>query len=377
CLSFVVVRCQPLRRALVFINQWNKMKYLLDLEKLEHADIVLESGNTKLVSDLIKAVTNSHYSHAMLYVGHSLNHATSDGGVFSKNPQRILVDDVKDLKVLRLKDAITDDVKLAICKESSYLVGTLYGKREATKSITKTEKASKSRKQFCSRLVAQCYAKSGINLVSNPDYCTPEDLNRSELLVEVADCVRLATEDDLEIYNRKDPNIENQRETYKWLNNARDLYKKEGVEIQTINDVTKALMQDRKFDNRLCKLAKATKYFDLYNVDRQVNTMRYCQDGFYAVLSNSKDMNKIIREEIALNDREVKRHSENLIAARHNFKQARLKFSKLHIKLYENILNETLHRFIVIKQALTRCGSNTYHVQQKITSLESLLKNKN
>lgn len=349
------------------------MKYLLDLKKLEPADIVLESGNTKLVSDLIKKVTNSHYSHAMLYIDHSINHATSDGGVYSKNPQRILVDDPTDLKVLRLRDRIPLMAKQQICKESSYLIGSLYGKREAALAIKNTNKPAKSRKQFCSRMVAQCYAKYGINIVNNPDYCTPEDINSSNILVEVEDCIREANEHDLIIFERRDPNIELQEETYKWLDKSRVVFKNIGIEIQTINDITAHLANDRKYDNKIVKLINETKYCDLYNVDREINTMRYSTEEMHLFLTNSDNINEKINSEIALNDREITRHTENLKLSRVNYKNARLKFSKLHVTLYENILNETLTRLTVLKDAISLLGNNPDSLQIKIDSLETLL----
>lgn len=73
------------------------MSYLLDFNKLQIGDIILQSGTSKF-SWWIKKITGSNYSHAMLYVGESTIHALTNG-VYSTNPQRIIVDSNNDLKV--------------------------------------------------------------------------------------------------------------------------------------------------------------------------------------------------------------------------------------------------------------------------------------
>jgi uncharacterized protein YycO len=158
------------------------MKYILDLEKLQHGDIILESGNTKFISSTIKAVTGSHYSHAILYIGRSVVHATGDG-VYSKNPQRILVDNVHDLKVLRCHGVDSSQLE-KICDFARNKTGSLYSIAEASLSpvLGKTEKKASAREQFCSRLVAQSYYYgANISLVKNPDYCSPADIYPRQL----------------------------------------------------------------------------------------------------------------------------------------------------------------------------------------------------
>lgn len=89
------------------------MPYILDLHKLQLGDIILESGTTKY-SEAIKTATNSDYSHAMLYVGGSIIHAMPDG-VYSENPQRIIVESKESLKVMRTKMTLSEDNKQIIC----------------------------------------------------------------------------------------------------------------------------------------------------------------------------------------------------------------------------------------------------------------------
>ncbi|MFD3242392.1 hypothetical protein ACE2AK_25025 [Rahnella perminowiae] len=75
--------------------------YLVDHEKLEVGDIILTGGKS-FVGTLVKISTFSRFSHAMLWINDTLIHSDS-GGVYSKNPQRILFDKRSQVKVLRLR----------------------------------------------------------------------------------------------------------------------------------------------------------------------------------------------------------------------------------------------------------------------------------
>ncbi|WP_417585677.1 YiiX/YebB-like N1pC/P60 family cysteine hydrolase [Nitrincola sp.] len=354
------------------------MKFLLDISQLEHGDIILESGNTKLISGAIKKATDSEYSHAMVYTGYSMIHATTKGGVFSKNPQRLLVDKSKALKVLRLRGGLTQPQKAAVCGEAGALVGSLYGKREALGAIRKKKRnEAQNRRQFCSRLVAQCYDKAGIKLVKNVDYCAPEDFNTSSMLYEVTSAVREASAQDIALMGKEDPNLVNQKETFKWLNKARNALKKNGIEIQTINDVIKALLVDGRHDKTICKFVNATKYLTLYNIDRDANPHRYSASIFAAEAINSQDFHSFIRDEVTLNEREISRHSFNLQACRTNYEPSNLEFILLHIELYCNLLQETRYRLVVITTALKAIGYNTDHVNSLIARIDDTILERN
>ncbi|CAI2318093.1 YiiX/YebB-like N1pC/P60 family cysteine hydrolase [Vibrio parahaemolyticus] len=333
------------------------MKYLLDLTQMKQGDIVLESGETPFISTMIKKATKSNYSHAMIYIDHTLIHAVKRGGVFSKNPQRILLSSKESFKVLRLKDRALYDKLEEICDNARAKVGSLYSTIEASKAALPKAALEKSRKQFCSRLVAQSYSENGIDLVVNADYCSPEDLNNSELLEEVQGCVREATEADIEMASREDPNLENQAETFKWLKLARTHLKKEGADIQTINDVSKHLFKDRSSDKRICKFMESTKYLKLYNADRRLNSYRYNTNEFTAKMQTVLNHDELIASEIELNRRELERHRKSITIARQNYSNFSLKFTRLHVKLYRNILLETEHRLKVI--------SNYQHIDER------------
>ncbi|MEZ2651899.1 hypothetical protein ACBQ17_27845, partial [Bacillus wiedmannii] len=88
-------------------------------------DIILEHGY-KPHGLVIMKVTNSHYSHAMLYEGATIIEATSSGGVFSRVPNRFAVVNKNDLKVLRLRNEIAQSEMEKITTISRTLVGSSY-----------------------------------------------------------------------------------------------------------------------------------------------------------------------------------------------------------------------------------------------------------
>ncbi|SUP04970.1 Uncharacterised protein [Vibrio cincinnatiensis] len=63
-------------------------KLILDVPSLKLGDVILTSEKG-FASIGVRAATLSKYSHAAIYVGGTMIEATL-GGVFSKNPQRLL-----------------------------------------------------------------------------------------------------------------------------------------------------------------------------------------------------------------------------------------------------------------------------------------------
>ena len=112
------------------------MNYILEYKNLQCGDIILQSGN-KLHSKAIKKYTNSNFSHSMICVEDmSIIHAEKEG-IFSLNPQRLLVENVTDLKVLRLKQGLSDENLKEIEFFLRDQIGSIYSVKEALSIINK------------------------------------------------------------------------------------------------------------------------------------------------------------------------------------------------------------------------------------------------
>ncbi len=152
-------------------------------------DIVLTSspGKTSLI---VRKATRSEISHAMICVQYGSLIDSTDDGVHSRNPQRMFFDEGSTIVVLRPRNALSHADVATITDFARAATGTRYALPEAIKAAKVARKIAKglrkrTRRQFCSRLAAQAFAAAGIRLVDEPDYCTPQDLRKSALLMEV------------------------------------------------------------------------------------------------------------------------------------------------------------------------------------------------
>jgi hypothetical protein len=167
----------------------------LKMSSLVRGDIILTTA-TAAVSKAIRWGTKSDISHAMICVQHgSVIDATSEG-VHARNPQRLFFDDKCALHIFRPKAALSADQIDQICRFVRERIGSEYSTREAVRAAIGGSNQW-TRKQFCSRLVAQAYASAGIKLVGDPNYCAPADLAKSSLLAPVPDAVEQVSDEEV------------------------------------------------------------------------------------------------------------------------------------------------------------------------------------
>lgn len=131
-------------------------------------------------------------------------------------------------------------------------------------------------RQFCSRLVAQVFAQAGINLVADFNFCTPNEIAESNLLMEIPDAVRLAEREDIAIAESPDYNRQIQKECFRWLNKIRELAEKHKVrQITSQSDVGKWILEYPRFDEDVCSYINETEYISLFDSDRRKLPWRY------------------------------------------------------------------------------------------------------
>lgn len=177
------------------------MPVTFDLAVLQPGDIIL-STQSSLTSRLIRRVTTSRFSHAMLYIDRTIVHAVAEG-VWTLNPERVNFEP-HEVEVYRLPN-LTPKQRTAICQAARAKVGSRYTTWEATLSVVLRLARVKAlgQSQYCSRLVAQAYATQGFHLHPNPDHCFPSDLVKCEGWMPVPDAIRPWTERDQFIYDSR------------------------------------------------------------------------------------------------------------------------------------------------------------------------------
>lgn len=152
-------------------------------EALKTGDIILTT-TTAAVSKAIRLATKSDISHAMIYVqDHCVIDATAEG-VQARNTQRLFLEDNGSVHLLRPRHELPADQVKALCNYVRGQVGAQYATKEARRTAVRGARQW-TRKQFCSRLVAQAYASVGVMLVGDPNFCSPAELKHSALLIEV------------------------------------------------------------------------------------------------------------------------------------------------------------------------------------------------
>lgn len=325
-------------------------KFVFDLTKLRKGDILF-SSSSEYLSRKIARVTGGKYSHVMIDVGNSVIHAMPDG-VYSKNPQRMIFDSPDHFGVMRLADEPSQSTIDRATDYARHLVGSLYSIPEAGASavLHQTDSEWKSTKQYCSRLVAHCFQEAGIRLVHNADYCTPNDIAKSPLLVDVADYYREAHPKDIAFAATPDPVVQLQREEFAWIDKVRELAETNNLDvIAKHNDVYALLIRNPKFDSQICEFVKQTQYLNLYNLDRGLNPHRYDEKLFLErVVAAGSDGAQVILSEYSVNENDINRRAEYVQMAQQNYSQLGLGFLKLELELAENIYGEVKRRVEVI-----------------------------
>lgn len=129
-----------------------------------------------------------------------------------------------------------------------------------------------TRKQFCSRLVAQAYAANGFDLVKNTDFCTPNELLKSVKLVEVVDATVDVTDEEYQTWQTHPSGLDLMRQsTNHILNGARKIDKS----IQHLSDVDKLVLEHPEHDETIMQLYVESGYLHVWETGHEINPWHY------------------------------------------------------------------------------------------------------
>ena len=312
----------------------NKQKWMFDRTVLQRGDVLFT--RSKFVGTGIAKATNGRFGHVMLYFDNMIIHADTKG-VWSKNPQRILMNEQSRLAAYRLKNTLSADHLQRVESYARSRVGSLYSIPQAVQSLKKQKERISDHylldRQFCSRLVAQSFAEVGVNLVSDFDFCTPNEIAESTLLEEVQHAVVLASAEDMDFHKTPDFNMEIQVETYRWLNQVRSLAEKHQLRpVYAQSDVAQWVLDHPQFDAEICRYIQRTKYLTLYDADKRKNPWRYHPQLMLAVLNASPSAEMALAFERSQNDLILKQIHHERIKAIENEKSG-LGYCKLEEQL--------------------------------------------
>jgi len=292
-------------------------------------DVVLTT-TTHPISKGIRAVTKSDVSHAMIYVEpYSVIDSTGDG-VHSRNTQRLFYDDSCQIHVLRYVAELTKTELQKITDYARNNIGTEYSKTEAAKTILGGGKAS-TKKLFCSRLVARAYAYAGISIVSDKDYCTPEDILNSEKLILVDGSARYASTEEASSWQRIPSTPEMMQSSTNFiLNGARKIERS----IQSLSDIDHFLIRNPSHDLEIASLYEESGYLTLWQLEKQKNPWQYDVE-ILEIKSGEDDSPRMYCEMVVGKPEEDRRRYEtNLRGYQYYLSHMNLKTFRLLYELY-------------------------------------------
>ncbi|MGF1899457.1 YiiX/YebB-like N1pC/P60 family cysteine hydrolase [Aliivibrio sifiae] len=232
--------------------------------KLQAGDIILTRSQLGLNSAIIRLGTWGSFSHASLYLGEGSYMDSTPEGVHSGNLYRLIFAHSSYVKALRLKDEyITQDI---IKNATNYVRSKYsqeYSKTHALMSVpwAKAKGADTKNRAFCSRLVASAFTSAGLNIVDNPNFASPEDLNQSSYFFEVNNITEPANEIELNAPFEKGHILEQQKNiTSKLFKSFRHA---SGKDIQTFEQAILATIEQTSIDSVFTNTITDSGYFEL------------------------------------------------------------------------------------------------------------------
>lgn len=238
----------------------------IDHTKLKPGDVLLTRSQLGLNSAMIRLATWGKFSHASLYLGAGSYMDSTPDGVHSGNLHRLIFAQNNYVKVLRLKDEYqNNNVITDTCEYVRSKFAQEYGKAHAFMSVpwAKAKGTDTQNRAFCSRLVANAFSFSGVTVVENPNFASPEDLNRSAFFEEVIDVTITANEQELNAPFEKGTILEQQKEVTNTLfSEFRNL---SGKDIQTFEQAILATIENNALDQKFTKAIEDSEYYDLKN----------------------------------------------------------------------------------------------------------------
>lgn len=320
--------------------------YIFDFDKLKKGDIILEKADNQ-TSEMVRRFSHSTYSHAILYVGAG-SCIEADDIVISFNIQRKLVENKDYVCVLRLKEEQDPLVIENVILNARMNVGMEYSIDDAKGIISEKYRPGNTRRQTCTRFVAQAYEKAGLHLVENANFCSPEELLKSELLVEVKDVLREATDKEIE-YAKSETVLPKQHQIIKEvLGKVREVTESD---IQELNELKDFVIQHQEYDEAIADILIKSGYLDLWKEEEE--RMPYHYDLAKFVQYYGKNVLEAAQLVMETSQPELMRYMFCHFQMLQDMKTfGHLKVVQLFTDLYENLTDFTMRRIAVAESVI-------------------------
>ena len=242
----------------------------IDIDRLQSGDIILTASKSP-TGKLVRMASKGDVSHAMICVQHgSIIDSTSEG-VHARNLQREFFRNDEQVCAFRLREGLPPLEIQRVVDFARSEVGTRYSKIEAARSVFAMGKP-RSRRQFCSRLVARAYASVGIQLVADQDYCTPEELRKSGLLQELDDITVPVSAEEVTAMSKQSNPLQLMRESQ---NAILTFVRSLDPEVENFTDVDRVVQEHPEWDAVIAEAYRNSGYLVLWEHELSAHPYRY------------------------------------------------------------------------------------------------------
>lgn len=242
----------------------------IKIDGVKPGDILFTARPEKL-SRIIRAGTSGLVSHAMICVQHGSFIDSTSNGVHARNLQRELFDDEENAFHFRLKNPPDRKIIEQVVDYARAEIGARYSSGEALRSVIAVRKP-RSKRQFCSRLVARVYKKAGIELVPDADYCSPEDLRLSSLLEELP--IEFEPVDAAELARMSDGQNPVQA-MHDAQNAVLEAARSVDPVVENFNDMYGLLVNRPETDSVIAAAIRNSGYLDIWKMEVERHLWRY------------------------------------------------------------------------------------------------------
>ncbi|MER9336785.1 hypothetical protein NKJ06_22765 [Mesorhizobium sp. M0293] len=313
----------------------------IKIDSVEPGDILFSArpGTSKV----IRIATHGIVSHAMICVQHGSFIDSTMDGVQARNLQREVFDDDEKVFHFRLKEPPTREVLSKVIDFARAEIGARYSLPEAIRTVSRTRRP-RTKRLFCSRLVARVYREAGIDLVPDADYCSPEDLRVSPLLEEVPIETETVSSDELEWLSAKENPIST---THRAQNAVLDAARSVDPDVENFNDLYSLLIKRPDADPIVAAALRQSGYLDLWRTEFDLHAWRYVPGLIDRISGSSEDLRDYcigtVREAYSGNIR----FAVNLVLLRALHAQYPRVSLRLEVELYETLVrNDQMRREI-------------------------------
>ncbi|WP_036877046.1 YiiX/YebB-like N1pC/P60 family cysteine hydrolase [Xylanibacter oryzae] len=137
------------------------------------------------------------YDHIAVYLGDAFLIEADGTGVMMNHVYSYAFKDDDHGCIMRLKKSCSkkriDELLYWLRQQMAMEFGSFQARKVPV--LKNTDEQGEKNRTFCSRLVAQAYHQIGIDLVKNPDFCSPDDILGSDFLVKVEPSLQPFTAD--------------------------------------------------------------------------------------------------------------------------------------------------------------------------------------